>query len=200
MRDPEVVRDRQRAERLREEVDDARARERPLRCNQVPQVLPVQELHRDVEQPVVVLAVVEDADRVRVVEARGRLRLAVEARREHRVARQLPVHHLDGDDLLERGLPCAVDGPHRAGAELLLEQKLLPNVPPDQRVGRLLPVARLAALRKAACVHHHVARLLLPRQGRARNDARAHAAGCHCAIGIGGAWEICLRSRPAGYW
>ena len=49
---------------------------------------PVEELHRDVEQAVGLLAEVDDADRVRVVEARRGLRLALEARRERGVARR----------------------------------------------------------------------------------------------------------------
>ena len=129
-----VVRLREGGERLRQDVHDPIVRERPLLFERGEQIAPVEELHRDVEQPVRLLAVVEDADQVRVIEARDGLRLAVEAGAEGGVGRDLAVHHFDRDGALERCLARAVDGSHRAGADEALDHELSADRPPDEAI------------------------------------------------------------------
>ena len=69
----------------------------------------------------VVLAGVDDADDVRVVELRHRARLAPEALELVGVLRDLAVHELDRDLPLEHGVEGAVDGRHPPGADLGVE-------------------------------------------------------------------------------
>ena len=79
--DAEVVRFGERGEHLAQHVDDAPEWERPVLVRDAREVAPAQELHDEVELTVVGLAEVDDADRVRVVEAARGARLGDEARR-----------------------------------------------------------------------------------------------------------------------
>ena len=58
---------------------DAQQRQREVVADHLRQIAPGQQLHRDVERAVVVFARVDDLDRIRVVEQRRALRLALEA-------------------------------------------------------------------------------------------------------------------------
>ena len=69
----------------------------------------------------VVLAGVDHADDVRVVELRDRPRLAPEALELVGVRGDLAVHELDRDLALEHRVEGAIDGRHAAGADLGIE-------------------------------------------------------------------------------
>ena len=72
MQDAHVVRDADRGQHLRQDVDDARVGQRRVLANDFVERLPLDVLHRQVQQrAVVVLAEVEHAHRVRLLEARG---------------------------------------------------------------------------------------------------------------------------------
>ena len=135
MDDAHVVRDGERGERLHEDVDDALGRQRVLVAQDAMQAAPVEVLHRDVEQAVGLLAEVDDAHRVRVVQARGGLGLALEAGGEGGVVRVLAVQHLDGDGLLESDLPRAVHGAHGSAADEVLDHELSGDGPADELGG-----------------------------------------------------------------
>ena len=112
--DPEIVRDRERGERLRGDVDDARDRQRRVLLDHLRQRPTVHVLHGDVEEPVGLLTEVDDAHRARMIDARRGLRLPQEARREHRLPRELAMQDLDRERGAERALPSPIDAPHRA--------------------------------------------------------------------------------------
>ncbi len=79
------------------------------------EVLPLEELHRDVRRPLKD-SVVDDLDHVRAPDLRGRLGLPLEAGQRDDVARELPLDELDGARDVEayvRGLP---HRPHRRRA------------------------------------------------------------------------------------
>ena len=103
-------------------------------------VAAVDVLHGDVEEAVGLLAEVDDAHRVRVVDTRRGLRLAEEARREHRFTGELAMEHLDRDGRAERDLPGLVDRAHRAFAD----ERFDPEFPSDGATeeGLLLHEAR----------------------------------------------------------
>src|SRR5690606_8923479 len=87
------------------------------------EVLPRDELHRDVEG-LLGLTEVEDADRVRVVQSAGGLRLALEPRHGPLIGEQRRVQHLEHHRLVERELAGPVDLAHPAFADLLLHAVL----------------------------------------------------------------------------
>ena len=113
-----VVRLLEREQHLPDEVPDAPRGEGGLLVDDLEQVGPVEELHRDVERrAVVLLAVVEDLHGVRVREAARRAGLAMEAPLDLRVGRHVRVKHLQGDLSVEVGLRRRVDRAHRADAD-----------------------------------------------------------------------------------
>ena len=132
MDDAEVVRDRERRQRLTRDVDDARHRERALLVDDLRERLAVDVFHRDVKEAVGLLAEVDDAHRARMVDARCGLRLAEEAGREHRFAGELPVQDLDGERRPERGLPGLVHRAHRAFADEGFEAVFPRDRAPDE--------------------------------------------------------------------
>ena len=97
------------------------------------EVLAVEELHRDVEQALFVLAEVEDPHGVRVIEPRRGLGLSLEARGEGRVLGVLRVHHLEGHDLVEGELAGLVDLTHRPAADVGLDVELSGDGLADER-------------------------------------------------------------------
>ncbi len=97
----------------------ARAAGTGPRRGHVRQAVPVEQLHDEEEQPVVGLAEVGDADAVVVIEARGRARLAVEARDRLGVGGQLGAQDLHRHRLVHERVGGAVDGAHAALAEPL---------------------------------------------------------------------------------
>src|SRR4051794_3443948 len=110
------VRERRRLEDLDREVDRPQLVERRLVADQLLQGPPRQELHRDVVGAVV-LAAVEHADDVGVLEPRRGGRLAPEALHELAVAGEAAVQHLERDLAAELRVLRAVDVGHPARAD-----------------------------------------------------------------------------------
>ena len=131
--DAEVVRFGERREHLAEDVDDAPEGERPFFVDDAGEVAPAEELHHQVELRAV-LAEVDHADRVRVVEAARRAGLGDEADRGALVAEQVRVDDLDRDRAAERLLLGAVDAAHAADADELEDHVAAGERGADQRV------------------------------------------------------------------
>src|SRR4029079_262543 len=108
-----AVREAGRLEDLQAEVDHALLGERCLGGDDVLECLPLQELHRDVVGALV-LAAVEDADHVRVVQAGGGRCLAEEALDELLIRREAAMEHLERDLPAEVGVLGAVHVGHSA--------------------------------------------------------------------------------------
>src|SRR5262249_43084257 len=117
--DLERVRLAERGEHLTEDVDDATERERPLLVPHAREVAPAQELHDEVELLVGGLAEVDDADRVRVIEAARCARLRDEARDRALLPDEVRVHDLDRDGSTEVRLLRPVDTAHATDADEL---------------------------------------------------------------------------------
>ena len=81
------------------------------------------ELHRDVRHAVLLSEGVDLRD-VRVVEARRRLGLALEALHERRVVAEGLQHHLDGDLAVQHLVARQVDAAHAAVAQLPLQDEV----------------------------------------------------------------------------
>jgi hypothetical protein len=81
----------------------------------------VQVLHDDVERAVGQLADEKNVHHVGMREARGHLRLAVEARDDRRIRRELAVQDLHRDVPVDPFLESAVHAPHRANADELAD-------------------------------------------------------------------------------
>ncbi len=86
--------------------------------DRVAEVRALEELHRHVEEPVLLLAEVVHGDDVRVVEEGGRLGLALEALEGLVAGRRAHGERLQGDEAVEDGVLGLVDLAHRAVAEL----------------------------------------------------------------------------------
>ena len=69
-----------------------------------------------------------------MVQARRRLGLPLEARRERRLVGVLAVEHLDGDGLVEREVARTVDRAHRAGPDEALHQELAGDGAADELI------------------------------------------------------------------
>ena len=117
------------------------------------QIAAGQELHRDEQRPVAILTRVDDLDRVRVVEQRRVLGLALEAQDQLVVVHQVRVQHLDRHFPIERGVEALVDDAHAALAQLL-------EVDEDAGVA-FLPVGGKAQVR----AEHEVDRILAQPSG-----------------------------------
>ena len=96
----------------------------------------VEQLHHEEEQAVVGLAEVGDADAVVVVEARGRARLAVEARDRFGVGGQLGAQDLHRHRLVHERVRGAIDGAHAALAEPLDQTVAAAEHATEQRSAR----------------------------------------------------------------
>jgi DNA-binding MarR family transcriptional regulator len=150
-------------ERLREGECAACGREGALERE------PLEVLHDHVERAIGELPSEEHLHDVRVLEARGHLRLAREARHELRVRAQLAVEDLDGDVAIDALLERAIDASHRADTDELADLDVPGDLLAEVRVvlgvapcgGRALErhaveraeqgVARIA---RAACTTH----------------------------------------------
>ncbi len=117
MDDAEVMRFRERGEHLPKEADDATERERPFSYWIAREVLAAQELHDEIELAVLGLAEVDDADRVRVIEAARGARLGDEARRRVLLTDEMRVDDLDGDGAPQLRLLGAIHAAHPADAD-----------------------------------------------------------------------------------
>src|SRR5207244_219808 len=104
------------------------------------QVGALDELRRDVEQTAV-LARAEDRDHVGVPDRGGQARLALEARPEALVARELARDHLQSDGSLERDVSGPVHDPHAAAARETFDP-VAGNLRPERKLARRHPRPR----------------------------------------------------------
>ena len=135
--DPRLVRLVERAAHRDEDGKRPLHRERPLGAHRLVQVLPLEELHDDVERPVVELAEHEHLHGVRVRELAHRPRLAPEAGHEVLPVRELGMEDLHAHHPVHLGLERLVDRAHAARADLLQDLELaVQDVASDERVLR----------------------------------------------------------------
>ena len=135
--DPLVVRLLEREEHLMEDRYDAARRERVLLQEELQQIGPVEQLHRQIEHPVARPSEVEDAHGVGVREPAGHSRLPMEALLDLRVGGHVLVEHLHGDLVVEPLLVRRVDDPHGTLAQDCRECVTLGDGLADERVHRL---------------------------------------------------------------
>ena len=100
-----------------DEVERLARGEGALLLEEVAQGLPIDELHRE-EEETVVLTLVEHADDVRVRQPRRRPRLPAESPDELGVAGEIDAHDLEGDLSIEAGVEGRVDAAHAAVGEV----------------------------------------------------------------------------------
>ena len=132
--DPVAVRERECAQDLARVLDRDRDRGRPVADEQLLQRAPFEVLHRDVVRPLRVAAV-EDRDDVRMVEARGALRLAAEALDELLVGGMPLVQQLQRHVPAQFLVLGEVHVGHPARAELALDHIAPVEDTVDERVG-----------------------------------------------------------------
>jgi hypothetical protein len=107
---------------LSSETDRALGIQPALSPKELSQVEPVHELHREVEDAVL-LTGVDDRYDVRVIEARRRLGLTQEAPAEALVLCEIACEHLERDPASAPRVLCQIDGPHGALADLGIDAK-----------------------------------------------------------------------------
>ncbi len=123
---------------LDEQARDAGEREPLLDIEDVAQALPVEELHRDVEEAVGLLTEVEHAREVRMIEPARRERLGLEATAEIGVALKRLVHHLHGDRHVKITMACAIDAARAALTHEGLDDELSAGErSTDERIRRM---------------------------------------------------------------
>jgi hypothetical protein len=138
MNDAQLVGNGEGGKHLRSDVERTAFGERPVFLDDIEEVAPRQKLHRDVEQAVGLHAVIEHAQRVRVIEARGRQRFAMEPLREGRARCRVRIHHFDCDVFVERDVVRPIDRTHRAGADQRVDAELAGNCSSNQSfLGRI---------------------------------------------------------------
>jgi hypothetical protein len=125
------------AQHLAHDVDQVLAGERAAR-HQLGQRRAGQVLHHQVQQAVEALAVVDDRDRVGMVEPRRRQRLVVEALDQLGVGGQLLGEDLDRDGASQRDLVGLVDRTRAADADARAQPELFGEHAPGQLMGSLL--------------------------------------------------------------
>ncbi len=134
-------------ESLAKNVDDAPGREGPVFVRHTREIAPAQELHHEVELAVGSLAEVDDADRVRMIEAAGRAGLGDEARGGVLLADEVRVDDLHRDRTSEVRLLGSVNPTHAADADQLQNEVSAGQRAPDEGV---LRIGDQRAHRKAA--------------------------------------------------
>ncbi len=135
--DPRLVRLFQCAADLDEDGQGAGDREGTFGADRLIEVLPLQELHDDVERAVLELTVEEDLGRVGVRQVAHRPGLAAEARDEILPVDQLGVEDLHPDHAVHRRLRRLVDGAHAPRADLLEDLELsVQDLTSDERIER----------------------------------------------------------------
>ncbi len=134
--DPLPVRGAQPLGDLHEDAARAAPRQRALGPQGAPQVLPLQELHRDVDQAVAGLPEVRDVDDVLVADARGALRLLQEARDQLGTAAQIGEEDLQRDALADDRMLGLVHRAHAPLAHLADDPVAIGDDRPDQRIFR----------------------------------------------------------------
>jgi len=135
-------------ERLHHDVDHALDRERVLGDEQLGQRRPLDVLHREIEQAIGRLAVIDDRDAVGVIEPRRAHRLVAEPLDHPRVGGQVLVQDLDGDGAAERDLVRAIHRAAAADPDTRRELELLTEDAPDE-------LQRLVDLILDLAVHVH---------------------------------------------
>ncbi len=128
--DPRLVDGLQALRHLDGHVVALGGRQGALVAQDVLEVDPLDELHRDVEEPAVLAVVVDGAD-VLVADLAGETDLALEALRHLRVLREVGPQDLDRDHLVEAAVARLVHHPHPAAADRL--QDLVAAVEQDAR-------------------------------------------------------------------
>ena len=121
---------------LHRDVDDARQRERARAEQLLLELDALEEVHREVEQAVRLLPVVDDAHHVGMIELAHHEGLGVEARAELQVAAELLVQHLHCDGRAELLVTRAIHGAHPADADEALDQQLPGELATDEVLGR----------------------------------------------------------------
>ena len=134
MHDAQVVRARDAARDLDHDGQRARADAIGPASTSVDSVAAVEELHDDVGDAVVHLALIEDLDHVRVGDGLRAPRLAPEPLADVRVGRERRVHHLDGAGPVDELVARPVDGRHAALAEHVLDDVAAGDRLADERV------------------------------------------------------------------
>ena len=130
-----------------DDVDHALDAERVLVDQELGQRRALDVLHREVEQAVGRLAVVDDRDAVGMVQARRAHRLVAEPRDHPRVGAQLLVEDLDRDGAAERDLVGLVDGAAAADADAGGQLELVAEDSADE-LQRLLDLVLHAVTRR----------------------------------------------------
>ena len=174
---------------LRHDSHDARERQREVVAKDLREIAAREQLHGDVERAVGVLARVDDLDRVRVVQFRGALRLALEAPHELLVVHEVGVQHLHGDGLAERELLALVHVAHRPLADQLLDAEVARDDATGERVqafeGRVLFLRRAHGPRRRHdtpnCECARVAAGSVDRERGGHGGLTERRAFCHCA-------------------
>ena len=118
MHDPHFVRDGKRVGCLTNDVRGARRRERTFLLEQFRQRRPIDELHRQIDDPVRRLPEVVDVGDVRMVDATRVRRLAIEATDRVGVLHHRRVHHLEGAPAPHLHVLGEIHLSHTAPAEL----------------------------------------------------------------------------------
>jgi hypothetical protein len=132
--DAELVRLTERVQGVDQDIAHPLDCQRPFLVHHERQVLAAQELHREIEDPVVGPAEVDDTDAVGVVQAARGPRLLVEPCHRLLVAEQMRMDDLDRNGSPKRRLLGLVDAPHPADADDLLQQVAPPDDAADERV------------------------------------------------------------------
>jgi hypothetical protein len=121
--DAERVRLRERAAHGARDRDHLLPRHRAARAIALVQALATQELHHDVERPVVGLTELVRRDRVRIAEQRQRRALAPKPRDHARVRGQVRVEHLEREVVTRLEVGRAIDRPEPARGDLRFDTK-----------------------------------------------------------------------------
>ena len=145
--DPLAVREGEPAQRLPDDVQRPRERQRPWRfLDQVVQRLALQELHHQ-KRHAAVDPEIRHRDDVGMRQRRQRLRLPLEPPSPLRDAGGILMKHLDRHESPQVRLPPSVDDPHTAFAET--PQHLVAGIqdPPDERIGLWIRLGQIYAHR-----------------------------------------------------
>lgn len=124
----------ERGEHLPEDADDAPKGERPLLVLDAREVFASQELHDEVELPVLRLAEVDDGDGVRMIEAARCARLGDEARGGVLLTDEVRVDDLDGDGPSEVRLLGAIHASHAADPDEIEDDVSARQRSSDERI------------------------------------------------------------------
>ena len=140
--DVELVRAGERGRHLHRDVHRARLGHRAPR-DHVGEADAVEELHHQVDVPVVGLPVVGDVDDVLVIDPVGGLGLTQEAPAVGLLERELLAEELDRHVAPDHLVACAIDRAHAARADALDDHVATADGSADERVGQVVERARV---------------------------------------------------------